>query len=113
MATTSNATYPSPYVGTAAGGPGSGHGLGIYDPRSHIIDQMSVDARMRLLELETQQRRSDYTIDIRFVDDKVVILVKSKSSPEIIEYIGDDIDQAMEKIKAHMVKQRMNLPVQS
>jgi hypothetical protein len=45
--------------------------------------------------------RPAYTIHLRFIDDRVLVVIDGS------EYIGDDIDHAMTKIKTHLVKARM------
>ena len=89
-------------------------GNSVYNPGSVLggLDMASeMQGRLMLSEAAYGQdaRKADYTVDIRFVDGKVILMVRSKHNPQYTEYIGDSIEHAMEKIKAHMVKERMNL----
>jgi hypothetical protein len=50
----------------------------------------------------------NYRLTLRFVDDKVIVMINNSAAPyQFSEYIGDSIEDAMDKIKAHMVKERV------
>jgi hypothetical protein len=87
-------------TGVVIGTGGSGGGVTFTDPYAR-----------RFAEYPEPDRRPDYNVAFRFVDDHVIATLTSKDKPyEFIELVGENLEEIMKKITARMVANRISQP---